>query len=110
MSRRPPRDTRTDTLFPYTPLFRSTQPIHGIDQTTGQQRNVESVFGGPFVTRILVLGEQVEQQRGEPRLIQVMRPLLVAAAESRSEEQTSALQSLMRTSYAVFCLKKQTKI
>src|SRR3546814_2060285 len=96
MIRRPPRSTRTDTLFPYTTLFRSlavsvmtqdqlkTQQVH--DQNDLQQKipslSVASRFGhtgGTYAIRGL----------------------------SRSEEHTSELQSLMRISYAVFCLKKK---
>src|SRR3546814_15674088 len=74
MLRRPPRSTRTDTLFPYTTLFRSACP--------------KGRFGCARATSA--------------------RPLLLAARSSlRSEEHTSELQSLMRISYAVFCLKKK---
>src|SRR3546814_5059876 len=73
MIRRPPRSTRTDTLFPYTTLFRSPS----------------------------AKWRPVCRSRW-PRLFQ-------GRLESRSEEHTSELQSLMRISYAVFCLKKKTK-
>src|SRR3546814_9213494 len=73
MIRRPPRSTRTDTLFPYTTLFRS---------------HLLNLWGSsPFV-------------RGTPRHD-------VLLLQARSEEHTSELQSLMRISYAVFCLKKK---
>src|SRR3546814_10734816 len=82
MIRRPPRSTRTDTLFPYTTLFRSLRALQGA--------------------------------RHQPRLRsrrrrQISRGLALArrAGERRSEEHTSELQSLMRISYAVFCLKKK---
>src|SRR3546814_7637848 len=97
MIRRPPRSTRTDTLFPYTTLFRSPQgPLHAL-----LRRNVGAFLllrhaGDPdFLpdATLAVLGQQVE-----PRLRRL-----------RSEEHTSELQSLMRISYAVFCLKKKTK-
>src|SRR3546814_20019852 len=74
MIRRPPRSTRTDTLLPYTTLFRSVAPAHA------------GASPRPF-----------HRQRGE----QSDRPM------ARSEEHTSELQSLMRISYAVFCLKKK---
>src|SRR3546814_5598067 len=77
MIRRPPRSTRTDTLFPYTTLFRS--PIH-LDVRLGA--------GVPIVTV-----RALHRTRRHDR---------------RSEEHTSELQSLMRISYAVFCLKKKT--
>src|SRR3546814_1445223 len=79
MIRRPPRSTRTDTLFPYTTLFRS-----GDRRPLGDIR----VHDGP--------GFRVDHAEAHAR-----RPV-------RSEEHTSELQSLMRISYAVFCLKKKT--
>src|SRR3546814_13454231 len=80
MIRRPPRSTRTDTLFPYTTLFRSAAKFqrHALDAGGGGARN-----GGA--------GARRARER-----------------HHRSEEHTSELQSLMRTSYAVFCLKKKT--
>src|SRR3546814_9049679 len=79
MIRRPPRSTRTDTLFPYTTLFRSPdQPGCCPDHRGGSERPSAQGSGG--------------------------RP-----AQGRSEEHTSELQSLMRISYAVFCLKKKKK-
>src|SRR3546814_4954412 len=82
MIRRPPRSTRTDTLFPYTTLFRSHVPWSA--QRRRQRRRGQHDHGGA----LLAQGVQRE-------------PI-------RSEEHTSELQSLMRTSYAVFCLKKKT--
>src|SRR3546814_6055115 len=81
MIRRPPRSTRTDTLFPYTTLFRSTRP------------------GTRFTTLCMVSRALPEGRAGL-----MERHLSI----SRSEEHTSELQSLMRISYAVFCLKKTT--
>src|SRR3546814_2719586 len=72
MIRRPPRSTRTDTLFPYTTLFRSSHRLGG----------------------------------GDAAAAELPRP---AGFRRRSEEHTSELQSLMRISYAVFCLKKKIK-
>src|SRR3546814_9024158 len=80
MIRRPPRSTRTDTLFPYTALFRS-------------------LFTQPFLIRHHALFGR----RGQPELESHDE-----LANVRSEEHTSELQSLMRISYAVFCLKKKT--
>src|SRR3546814_11750484 len=81
MIRRPPRSTRTDTLFPYTTLFRSRAPArHG----GGRDRHHQ--FRG-------------RRQRRDPGNTE----------SERSEEHTSELQSLMRISYAVFCLKKKKK-
>src|SRR3546814_14424987 len=80
MIRRPPRSTRTDTLFPYTTLFRSGGGQVDDAEHRGDQRDRgEIAVGG------------IERHRGQ-----------------RSEEHTSELQSLMRISYAVFCLKKKT--
>src|SRR3546814_9792549 len=81
MIRRPPRSTRTDTLFPYTTLFRSSMP------------------------------QQLARRAPSPPEFRV-RPVfitlpLLALVLPRSEEHTSELQSLMRISYAVFCLKKK---
>src|SRR3546814_4026878 len=81
MIRRPPRSTRTDTLFPYTTLFRSVTILRG-------------------------LAPVYEKSHG----IYLRDDAVTAAAELRSEEHTSELQSLMRISYAVFCLKKKNKI
>src|SRR3546814_4906852 len=85
MIRRPPRSTRTDTLFPYTTLFRSARRkiLHGL-----ASRQKEPVLRN-------------EVSRPRRRCIRYFR--------RRSEEHTSELQSLMRISYAVFCLKKKNK-
>src|SRR3546814_1559123 len=85
MIRRPPRSTRTDTLFPYTTLFRS---VAG-DFTSAGDR----VSGHAAVESIAIAAA-------------IGFALIVA---DRSEEHTSELQSLMRISYAVFCLKKKNK-
>src|SRR3546814_7599510 len=102
MIRRPPRSTRTDTLFPYTTLFRSAGrlPLFHDDLLEGEERVDERLW--PWRT---------------PRHIHVHRDHLVHALQDavvagvgaavRSEEHTSELQSLMRISYAVFCLKKK---
>src|SRR3546814_2535541 len=91
MIRRPPRSTRTDTLFPYTTLFRSLS-----NQTCGagdgslwlcRSLTVRSTASVPFITGTLSV-----------------------TLFDRSEEHTSELQSLMRISYAVFCLKKKNEI
>src|SRR3546814_2616686 len=96
MIRRPPRSTRTDTLFPYTTLFRSLARFR-------EQHGA------------LALGVGTDAQSLFRTLCAVLLGLLLAlgfhAREDglRSEEHTSELQSLMRISYAVFCLKKKTK-
>src|SRR3546814_6076383 len=76
MIRRPPRSTRTDTLFPYTTLFRS---------------RAGNIYTGPST-------------EDTPALVEP-----TAFSDGRSEEHTSELQSLMRISYAVFCLKKKKR-
>src|SRR3546814_3286453 len=83
MIRRPPRSTRTDTLFPYTTLFRSFKEHRAVD---GIELDIDAGEASP------TSGPTAPASR---------RP------SSRSEEHTSELQSLMRISYAVFCLKKK---
>src|SRR3546814_2343062 len=82
MIRRPPRSTRTDTLFPYTTLFRSQQFL-AVEDRAGAGEEAQCLHG---VVHLLAAGGQ------------------------RSEEHTSELQSLMRISYAVFCLKKKKEL
>src|SRR3546814_11426102 len=87
MIRRPPRSTRTDTLFPYTTLFRSSDVealahfLAGLEIGNAFGRDIDRIAGAGIAPRA-----------------------------GRSEEHTSELQSLMRISYAVFCLKKKKKI
>src|SRR3546814_4240890 len=95
MIRLPPRSKRTDTLFPYTTLFRS-QLLH---EAAKQLQRVG-------------LGDYLHEQAGnlalgQQRILEIARAL---AADPRSEEHTSELQSLMRISYAVLCLKKKNQI
>src|SRR3546814_10362011 len=99
MIRRPPRSTRTDTLFPYTTLFRS------IFQRVAAQHQIE---------RWIIAPRYSDHQARQPDRIAhfVADMLLRLLADTsrrlaRSEEHTSELQSLMRISYAVFCLKKK---
>src|SRR3546814_2839299 len=100
MIRRPPRSTRTDTLFPYTTLFRSVVPGELVDDA-----HADAVLGLRAAIevgdeqRVLLgdLGQEIRLQRREMR----------RRHRGRSEEHTSELQSLMRISYAVFCLKKK---
>src|SRR3546814_16421023 len=94
--RRPPRSTRTDTLFPYTTLFRSAEFFR---QQIGYGRGL-----GQFTWRYRA---RIGWSAGR-ELAAWMRIVGLAAA-ARSEEHTSELQSLMRISYAVFCLKKKKK-
>src|SRR3546814_6396400 len=83
MIRRPPRSTRTDTLFPYTTLFRSLRDRHQ-------------------------LGRQADEHPSG-RISRIPASGTSTWPVERSEEHTSELQSLMRISYAVFCLKKKNK-
>src|SRR3546814_3985713 len=90
MIRRPPRSTRTDTLFPYTTLFRSDD-----DRIVAREHKVD---------------HQNLQERREGGWLGNVRKILddgIPHSGGRSEEHTSELQSLMRISYAVFCLKKK---
>src|SRR3546814_2498600 len=92
IDRPPPRSTRTDTLFPYTTLFRS-------GQVRGRRRR--RLRGVPR----LPLRDAITARRPPQRSVGDAPP---RRNRSRSEEHTSELQSLMRISYAVFCLKKKT--
>src|SRR3546814_8350980 len=98
MIRRPPRSTRTDTLFPYTTLFRSTS--HRPTRTTRAKVRRTPVW---LICRSSAFIRPPSAGR--------RRPLRPPDRATRSEEHTSELQSLMRISYAVFCLntKKQKK-
>src|SRR3546814_946434 len=94
MIRRPPRTTRTDTLFPYTTLFRS----FGLFEDRPPRRQDEC---GKRKTRNHTRIRQKTQR------FQAFRRNYIACGVGRSEEHTSELQSLMRISYAVFCFKKK---
>src|SRR3546814_3414855 len=122
MIRRPPRSTRTDTLFPYTTLFRSIRfgpsdsrsAVCRPDQVRhwvfgGSRRNDLSWLRGCGTTEENLLGCI---SGGTARILAASPSSAVRQQEdnSRSEEHTSELQSLMRISYAVFCLKKKTTI
>src|SRR3546814_1874861 len=89
MIRRPPRSTRTDTLFPYTTLFRSYRLCNRRSRSARQAR--------PDLAQAVPRHRRRRFQRASPAYPQ----------SPRSEEHTSELQSLMRISYAVFCLKKK---
>src|SRR3546814_4009170 len=110
MIRRPPRSTRTDTLFPYTPLFRSIPFMPSAACQRGVSRH----------TRSLEMSFAVADSQEAPSIRSLRdhsgRTVGTACAdpsppadksEPRSEEHTAELQSLMRISYAVFCLKKK---
>src|SRR3546814_4298515 len=99
MLRRPPISTRTDTLFPYTTLFRSGFfEIGGDDLLRIDPRVTTEQPGGPLAEQLVATYDRHEF------LHFVQRELVF---EGRSEEHTSELQSLMRISYAVFCLKNK---
>src|SRR3546814_8401780 len=108
---RPPRYTRTDTLFPYTTLFRS--PSDTFDLTLSYMAQADR-FGGRRGTSLGNDGWGVpydDLEVGSVQLEPAKRHVNLASLEAnldlRSEEHTSELQSLMRISYAVFCLKKK---
>src|SRR3546814_5425227 len=100
MIRRPPRSTRTDTLFPYTTLFRS---VVGEFAAAFSDKLV-GLTGTPEQVKAAADAFRVYYSRGEDT------PGGGYLVDHRSEEHTSELQSLMRNSYAVFCLKKKKKI
>src|SRR3546814_8045533 len=106
MRRRPPRSTRTDTLFPYTTLFRSSVAEPKVDSIVGtfvEMPDVappeESLPYDPPLSR------QLRESAKAKGIFE--RTMEHRAAHARSEEHTSELQSLMRISYAVFCLTKK---
>src|SRR3546814_10158751 len=130
MRRRPPRSTRTDTLFPYTTLFRSTALQHGLFN----QHPANAGVGNGGSSEPLARSEQElatnghllcpEYERTRPSAEPARFPRSSCDYQAgqcracpaygrtqaiRSEEHTSELQSLMRISYAVFCLKKKTQ-
>src|SRR3546814_8418203 len=118
MIRRPPRSTRTDTLFPYTTLFRSQQLPLALERT-GRYLNLRyPITLLKIMAQVLILEQQLEQLTtvlSEYNFSIILQPglisrLVVRIFQERSEEHTSELQSLMRISYAVFCLKKKKTI
>src|SRR3546814_8221664 len=101
MIRRPPRSTRTDTLFPYTTLFRSLF-THNIFHITDK---LDFTFGLRYTNDKKKFSASFTNDNTVCTTVQGL--VLDDAAQPRSEEHTSELQSLMRISYAVFCLKKK---
>src|SRR3546814_8425932 len=101
MIRRPPRSTRTDTLFPYTTLFRSTVWAISADQSESPS----------FFDRLDLSFVSGSNTRKESQTVSLASSSRCSSSgymsAARSEEHTSDLQSLMRISYAVFCLKKK---
>src|SRR3546814_4092326 len=123
MLRRPPISTRTDTLFPYTSLFRSFGSVFAVTETL--TRAAPLIFTGlaaavAFRAKLWNIGAEGQLYAGAlaatwigtgmvtlPPLLMVPLLFLAGALAGRSEEHTSELQSLMRISYAVFCLKNK---
>src|SRR3546814_7454626 len=123
MIRQPPRSTRTDTLFPSTTLFRSLEggvaalavasgmaainyAILTIAEAGDNIVTTAQLYGGTYT----LFAHMLPKQGIEVRFAKSNKPEDIASLidAKRSEEHTSELQSLMRTSYAVFCLKKKT--
>src|SRR3546814_2604753 len=102
MIRRPPRSTRTDTLFPYTTLFRSTL-ADGLNQLPQFRGSDVPQAGGVSANGAAGANLLNLRNLGAERNLVLLNGRRVV----RSEEHTSELQSLMRNSYAVFCLKKK---
>src|SRR3546814_8061337 len=121
MIRRPPRSTRTDTLFPYTTLFRSagrsdpsrSGPERSSVRTNGRTGLFIVLRGARHSSRAVggAVQQGTDHRSGHSDLVAddyVIGGSRQFRAVARSEEHTSELQSLMRISYAVFCLKKKT--
>src|SRR3546814_1747935 len=127
MIQRPPRSTRTDTLFPYTTLFRSHKfafASHWVSRLKTTQTmmlgslvnncscHIEPTFHwsalSPLLARNIPTSEQCRHSNGDigPNESDLMSPSIRCSIR-RSEEHTSELQTIMRTSYAVFCLKNK---
>src|SRR3546814_10580026 len=108
MIRRPPRSTRTDTLLPYTTRFRSLLHYHPLNLYRSQV-----IKQADTVLAMFLLNDQFTAEQ-KKRNFDYYDPLTthdssLSVCIQRSEEHTSELQSLMRISYAVFCLKKKNK-
>src|SRR3546814_1382491 len=101
MIRRPPRSTRTDTLFPYTTLFRSSSSL--ARRFAATIHIIGSCLPLCNHRRIFPIRKRSSGEQQDAERIQGIY------RQGRSEEHTSELQSLMRISYAVFCLKKKKK-
>src|SRR3546814_9366598 len=123
MIRRPPRSTRTDTLFPYTTLFRSLLRVYRCRRNAPAADPLHRMALRAQLLHHAVFAEQVQRTDHDQgvvgaglgqHLLDLRHPGIVALdvdvpvqLRVRSEEHTSELQSLMRISYAVFCLKKK---
>src|SRR3546814_6664755 len=104
MIRRPPRSTRTDTRVPYTTLFRSPVVPDETVSITVRKPSTVTMTLADFEAAGLFRDTRISEKKVTPQELE-----LLALLQSRSEEHTSELQSLMRISYAVFCLKKKKK-
>src|SRR3546814_5078228 len=108
MIRRPPRSTRTDTLFPYTTLFRSQRPLFRNQCAMALRQLRRRAAWKNCIIDLIIVKSPLNHRwwrslalEGEiPRFV---TPHLIRGLDKRSEEHTSELQSLMRISYAVFC-------
>src|SRR3546814_3461589 len=116
MIRRPPRSTRTDTLFPYTTLFRSARndlgggvDVVGVQILHFRLGDLADLGHGDLADLVAVRHLGALGHIGGLAQVPARRRRLGLEGERRSEEHTSELQSLMRISYAVFCLKKKTQ-
>src|SRR3546814_5780773 len=111
MIRRPPRSTRTDTLFPDTTLVRSVELAAHVDQSRRSNRplldEVGHGFSGSVIDHCVMTASDQPSRDIAPHAAKADDADLHVLLR-RSEEHTSELQSLMRISYAVFCLKKKT--
>src|SRR3546814_2667002 len=105
MIRRPPRSTRTDTLFPYTTLVRSATYCAERSALISPTAASPKMPSAGTVGR--GAGRHLEDTFRRPSTLPALDTSYVAVIDGRSEEHTSELQSLMRISYAVFCLKKK---
>src|SRR3546814_1093482 len=105
---RPPRSTRTDTLFPYTTLFRSSIRFQIRIARQPPAKTVYQRILKPFPTVMLLSGQDNDSNLFVEATLLRSDNEVKGPYPQRSEEHTSELQSLMRISYAVFCWKKKT--
>src|SRR3546814_3474704 len=120
MIRQPPRSTRTDTLVPYTTLFRSLSRARAATWTIDPDKlgivgfsaggHLAGSLATSFGDKVYAPVDAADRQSAHPAFAGLVYPVIDPAfgtSGNRSEEHTSELQSLMRISYAVFCLKKK---
>src|SRR3546814_8140322 len=114
MIRRPPRSTRTDTLFPYTTLFRSGwqtvgDQMHPLGTKDYSSYLINIANSGADTLVVIDYGADAANSIKQAKQFGILDKMELVVPVLRSEEHTSELQSLMRISYAVFCLKKKKK-